>query len=153
VATSCRQHRGANKLRDPIAEIIAGCKALRSEGRRVDYEEDRARDLTAEALLLRLVTTSYFGLAGADVGFDLLGLVRAPGEVRAGGYNQSLSVHSRLGVGRRPRRRDHGHQRAVARGTIRQWQWPILYLDGQRDRSRREQRDSQCDLHRAARSP
>jgi hypothetical protein len=78
-------------LRDPIAEIIAACTALRSEERRVFREEDRARNLTAEAQLLPLVSTRYFGLAGADVGFDLLGLVRAPGEVRAGGYNQSLS--------------------------------------------------------------
>lgn len=41
-------------LRDPTAEIIAACKALRSEERRVFHEQDSARDLTAEALRRKL---------------------------------------------------------------------------------------------------
>jgi uncharacterized protein DUF2252 len=40
--------------RDPVAEIIAGCRALLAEERRVVHGEDRARNLTAEAVRRKL---------------------------------------------------------------------------------------------------
>jgi uncharacterized protein (DUF2252 family) len=40
--------------RDPIAEIVAACKALRAQDHRVLDEEDPGRDLTAEALRRKL---------------------------------------------------------------------------------------------------
>jgi uncharacterized protein (DUF2252 family) len=40
--------------RDPIAEIVAACHPLRAEEHRVLYEDDDARDLTAEALRRKL---------------------------------------------------------------------------------------------------
>jgi hypothetical protein len=40
--------------RDPVAEIIAGCRALLGEERRVVHGEDRARNLTAEAVRRKL---------------------------------------------------------------------------------------------------
>jgi uncharacterized protein (DUF2252 family) len=42
------------KQRDPVAEIVAACEALRAGERRVFHEEDGARDLTAEALRRKL---------------------------------------------------------------------------------------------------
>jgi uncharacterized protein (DUF2252 family) len=42
------------KSRDPVAEIVAACDALRAGERRVFHEEDGARDLTAEALRRKL---------------------------------------------------------------------------------------------------
>ena len=40
--------------RDPVAEIIAACRPLLGEERRVVHEEDRARNLTAEAVRRKL---------------------------------------------------------------------------------------------------
>src|SRR2546425_4392610 len=40
--------------RDPIAEIVAACHALRAEEHRVLHEDDGARDLTAEGLRRKL---------------------------------------------------------------------------------------------------
>ena len=42
------------RARDPIAEIVAACKALQTEGRQVFHEEDRRRELTTEALRRKL---------------------------------------------------------------------------------------------------
>src|SRR5436853_2321015 len=42
------------RARDPVAEIVAACKALQTEERRVFHEEDRGRELTAEALRRKL---------------------------------------------------------------------------------------------------
>jgi uncharacterized protein (DUF2252 family) len=41
--------------RDPMAEIVNACEALHTEERRVLHEEDRGRELTAEALRRKLV--------------------------------------------------------------------------------------------------
>src|ERR1700704_4206892 len=41
--------------RDPMAEIVAACEGLHTEERRILHEEDRGRELTAEALRRKLV--------------------------------------------------------------------------------------------------